>query len=324
MDKELQKERHQAKMKQLEIDRKALFEKHKLYLEIVNDFGRGIMIKPHLEQYIITFTKCSNSKFNKDLKKLIDLKLLCLETTQSASIIVITKPALMLLGVKTAQKEISLSGVWTESNFKRSVVKNEYVLKEYVAKCSNYRELRNLLKETNLIKPQGDNIDIAKAILDRAQMTTNAARAERDYQYIKAVFENKKSNLKNSRAEKTTVTRDKDTASINNLQSRHMYITDSNEFFEIAYLEISKKINYEKMKSDMDMLSKCLQHIPVEHLTIDIVVGATRGRMVEKIVAEWKKKRWGHFIHDKNGLTINIIALDVDNKYFRGTGVDIF
>lgn len=326
------KERHEAKMKQLEADRRELFKNHTIYLEIVAELGKGIMIKPHLEQYIITYTHCSKSKFNKDLKKLIDLKLLSLETTKAASIIVITKPALALLRGRESQKEVSLSGVWTETNFTRSLMKNEYILDVYAPRCASYRGLIEILNETNLVKSSGANEDIAKVILDRAKGTANEDGAEKDYKYIKDSHENKKANLKKRKSKKpaevepeeadleevakTTITRDKNFASINNLQARHMYITDSGEWFELTYMEVSKQLNYAKMKSDMDILSRCLRHIPVAHVTIDVVIPQSRKRTVEKVVAEWVRKRRIHFaITD---ITINIITLDVAGKYFRG------
>lgn len=326
MGNETRKERHRVKMDQLEADRKALFATHKMYLEIVYNFGGGILLKPQLEQYITTFLGCSVSKVNKDLKKLRDLKLLKLEPTKAVSILVITKPGLMLLKNKKCQQEVSLSGVWTENNFKKSVIKNEFIIAYAIRRegCQDYSQLVDLWGKTNVINREGDNAHIARVILDDVTGTSNELSALRDYNYIKGVLANKRANLKNNDANKMIVPgRDKYFVSINHLQARHIYIISYPRHFEFVYMEITKKINYQKFKSDMHVLSLYLQNLAVDFLTIQIVVPINRKKTIQKVVSEWTKKQRGGFVMAKGRLKIKLSYLDIDDKYFKGATINI-
>ena len=298
--------------------REQLYKEHILYFKVLQELGNGIMIKPHLEQYIIAFCNYGKSKFEKVIKKLAENKLLCVERTNSASIVMLTKPALALLKNKEVEK-VSTSSIRTNLNLKKSMMKNEYILQNYRIDMMGFREVLKMLKEEgNLISKVGDNEHIAKAIL--AYSTgTYAYNLEHEYEYLKAVKINKIAQLKNNDIEKVDV-RDKN-ASINNLQARHMYITQADLDLEIAYFEMTKHINYEKFRADFDILSKCLQFIQCDHVTINIIIETNRVRAVTATAEEWKRKRLIHFLKLAEEVTINIVPVDIQNKYLRGVDI---
>lgn len=200
-------------------------------------------------------------------------------------------------------------------------MKNEYILQNYRIDMMGFREVLKMLKEEgNLISKVGDNEHIAKAILAYST-NTYAYNLKKEYEYLKAVRRNKIAQLKNNDIEKVNIATSDKNASINNLQARHMYITQADLDLEIAYFEMTKHINYEKFRADFDILSKCLQFIQCDHVTINIIVETNRVRAVTATAEEWKRKRLIYFSMLPEEVTINIVPVDIQNKYLRGVDI---
>ncbi len=309
--------------KQLEEDRIRAFKQYKIYFIFLWEYGKGIIIKPQLEQYILQYTDYSKSTFNKHLSYLVSLKLIKIERTHSASIICVTKPLLVLLLGKREQKEVSLTGIWTNIRLSKSIFINEYILREIVPVAPTVKALNLLVGESNLLKSSGDNLDLAELIHARLS-GANLNGSSRDIKYIKECMHNKKANLKNNKLEPVEIIRDKKYGSLNNLQARHMYVVDSSPNFIIAYLEVSAPITYPKFVADINVLQKYLGHADVNSLTVDVVVGAGSSLAIENILEEWNRKKGPKFLIHKNNLVFNIVPLDLDNKYFKGVRPSVF
>lgn len=297
-----------------------LFNTHIIYFRILDELGKGIMLKPQLEQYIITLCNYSSSNFNKILKLLADSKLVTIERTKTASIVTLTCPSLAMLRDKESSKKVSTSSIRTNANFQKSIVKNEYIIATYLPLYNSYTELIGAIKEGNLINKLGDNLDVAQAILERSE-GVYIQNMQLEVDYIIAMQNNKIAQLKNNTLNKMIA--DKKDCSLNNLQARHMYITSCDSDVQIAYLEVSKPINLEKLKADMKMLSNCTQFIQADTITVDIVVDSNRLIPVNSVVREWERKYIHTLSIPKEQLTINVVSLDITNKYLKGINISL-
>ena len=305
-----------------EVLRQQLYIRYKLYFKVLDKLGRGIMLKPQLEQYIQKFEGCSKSKFDKVIKELVEQKLIRLERTKSASVLSLTNPSLRLLRNAETQAKVSTSSIRTESNLKKSIVKNEYILQTYLEQTNNFGMLISILEETNLLNANCDNLHIAKIILNRAVDTSCDSPAKAEYDYIDAVYKNKLAQLKHSKIEGNQDVRKKDKmVSVNSLQSRHMYITNAESNFEVTYMEMFKPIGYGKFKADMEVLNKYLQAIPSNTITINVVVEKHRINTMKEIIKEWERNKLQYFCLTE--VTINTIEIDTIEKYMKGVEISI-
>lgn len=323
--------------------RKDLFVQHLEYFHILDKLGKGIIIKPQLEQYILKLNNINKYKFNRDLGKLHDARLIEVMKTKSVTIIRLTKPAIMFLKNKRTLKDVSITTITTNKNLKMSLVKNEYIINTYLDKCCSLEELMAALQETNLISKSGDNEELLKKILQKYKKDAkieehNLYNLLEEISYINTVKYNKQLQLQ----EGTKTSKEKKAAyftrtSINNLQARHIYFKSLGELYskkkdrqlpdwysdvELIYMEVSNLITYEKFKRDLNIISSWLiADIYFGKVTIDVVIEPNRRSTIEDTINQWYRKRLSQFC--TRNVAFKIVEIDVTNKHLKGVNISI-
>lgn len=330
--------------------RQELFNQHVEYFQILDKLGKGIMIKPHLMEYMAKLNNTNKYKLNRDIDKLHKAKLLDVMKTKSVTIISVTSPSLMFLRNKKSVKEVSTSSVTTNRNLKMSMVKNEYIINTYLSKCNTFEELKSLLEQTNLISKTGDNEQLLKMILRKHKQDTkkkdhNFASLIEEITYIEDSKYNKALQMASPKVddegnEISKVMREINftRVSINNLQARHMYWGGMSKFYwkkrvgyseataytdvTIVYMEVTDLIGYQKFKRDMDILSEWLtSNVDFGKVTIDIAIEPSRREAMEDTIAQWRRKRISQFC--TTNVEFNIVEIDVTNKHLKGLNIAI-
>lgn len=331
--------------------RQELFIKYQEYFLLLDLLGKGIMIKPHLWEYISRFKKISKSTFERDLKKLEAENMLEIARTSTATIIGLTGPALMYLRNKKSVKAVSTTSIWTNRNLKMSTVKNEYVLNSLLTDVCSLEDLKSSIATTNLLSKTGDNTHVLRHIRERHLKETNLKTHNvqsidkeityiRDSAYNKALQLNNKTELNEEGNEIQKIKREVSVRNVtlNNLQSRHIYFKNMGEFsanyypggtqtysapITFTYLEITDLLGYKKFKSDMDTLSAWLEGIGVSFgkVVIEVVIEPNRRSAIEDTIKEWKRKRLSQFI--TGDVTFNIVEVDIRNKYIKGLNISL-
>lgn len=329
--------------------RKELFAQYLEYFLVLDKLGKGIMIKPHLQQYMLKLNNINKYKFNRDLDRLHDVRLIEIMKTKSVTIIRLTKPAIMFLKNKKTIKEVSSTTITTNKNLKMSLVKNEYIINTYLDKYCSMLELMAALEETNLVAKTGDNEKLLKGILqkykDGKKLKDHELKNLREeIEYIKESKHNKELQLQKEEFDaggnkilkikrEINFTR----TSINNLQARHIYVKSLGKLYairkehqiphwcsdvELIYMEISNLMTYEKFKRDLDVISEWLiGNIRFEKVTIEVVIEPNRRSAIEDTIKQWKRKRMRQFC--TLDVMFKIIEIDVTNKYLKGANISI-
>ena len=331
--------------------RKELFVQHLEYFHILDKLGKGIIIKPQLEQYILKLNNINKYKFNRDLGRLHDARLIEIMKTKSVTIIRLTKPAIMFLKNKRTLKDVSITTITTNKNLKMSLVKNEYIINTYLDNYCSLVELMAALEETNLIAKTGDNEQLLKKILQKHKQGTkredhDLKNLHEEIEHINAIKYNKELQIKKAEfdAEKKEIPKVKKEvnftrASINNLQARHIYFKKLGEFYlpinkngktesgwcsdvELTYVEISDLIRYEKFTRDLDILSEWLSaNIYFGKVMIEVVIEPNRRSAIEDIINQWHRKRRSQFC--TQNVAFKIVEIDVTNKNLKGVNISI-
>lgn len=320
------------------LSRQELFNEYIDYFRILDQLGKGIMIKPQLQRYILKFNDISKDTFARGLRKLEEVKLISVLKTRTVSIIGLTNPAVMLLRNKGSLKKVSASNIWTNRNLKQSTVKNQYIIEMYLEGKNSYDELKLLLDQTNLMSKVGDNACIIKNHLQREKEFAGfGAAVGRELKYLEGAYENKKSQLKGSKSKKSEITNTEIT--LNNLQSRHIYFKTLYEAvekvqnsegtktysagLEMIYMEVSDLLGREKFERDMDALSSWISTTMAvaDAVCVDVVVEPSRAECVAETIKEWHRKRLPQFC--LNSVYFQLVEVDIRDKYYRGLNIAI-
>ena len=330
--------------------RQELFIKYQEYFLILDLLGKGIMIKPHLWEYISRVKKISKSTFERDLKKLEAENMLEIARTSTATIIGSTGPALMLLRNKKYIKEVSTTSIWTNRNLKMSTVKNEYVLNNILSDGCSLEDLKGSIAATNLLSKTGDNTHVLSYIRERHLKETNLKehnmeKIDKEIKKIGDLAYNRALQLKKNdldeegkKIPKVKRVVSDDSTTLNNLQARHIYFKDMGKFncrynpggeitysapITFTYIEITDLLGYQKFKNDMDTLSAWLEGIGVSFgkVIIEVVVEPNRRSAIEDTIKEWKRKRLSQF--STGDVAFNIVEVDVRNKYLKGLNISV-
>lgn len=329
--------------------RKELFAQYLDYFHILDKLGKGIMIKPHLQQYMLKLNNINKYKFNRDLDRLHDVRLIEIMKTKSVTIIRLTKQAIMFLKNKKTIKEVSSTTITTNKNLKMSLVKNEYIINTYLDKYCSMLEFMAALEETNLIAKTGDNEKLMKKILKKYNYNGKIKDHDlknllEEIEYINDAKHNKELQIQKVEfdAQGNEIPKIKKQInftgiSINNLQARHIYVKSIGEIYsknkdtespdwvsdiQLSYIEISNLMTYEKFKRDLDVISKwLLGSIRFGEVTIEVVIEPNRRSAIEHTIKKWNINRLSQFC--KPNVMFKIIEIDVTNKYLKGVNISI-
>lgn len=309
---------------------KDLYLKHIEYFLIIHRLGKGIILKPQLEQYICEFNKISGSTINRTIKQLEEFKLIRIIKTKTVSIIGLTTWSLALLLNKDDRK-VSISTIYTNNNLAQSAKKNEYIITQLLSSLNDLNHLLVILDNTNLVSNIGDNTHILLELLKRESEFKGSMRGSLDIikdelNYVKTSNDNKKAQLKNSKKESKEIINKSIT--INNLQARHLYfkalgkakLENKNESIysaplEMVYMEMGNLLTFKKVKRDLEVLDKWLDTTlkVANRVNIYVVVESNRVEAVSDVLKQWKKK-----VKNNNPIYFKVIPIDVNNKYYKG------
>lgn len=310
---------------------KDLYFDHIEYFLIIHRLGRGIILKPQLVQYMSKLNGVSISTVNRTLKKLEEVKLIRIIKTKTVSIIGLTTPSLALVMDKD-NKKVSVTNIYTNNNLTHSSRKNEYIINHFLSSSTDLNDLLEVLNNTNLVSNAGDNSHILDDLLKREQefkgsMKSSIEIIRNELSYVKTSYENKKAQLKNSKAEsKEIINKD---ITINNLQARHLYFKELGKVqeesqgtyaapLEIVYIEMNDLLNHKKVKRDLSILNEWANTTltVANRINIYVVVESNRVEAVSDVLKEWKRKT-----NFDTPIYFKVVPIDVNQKYYKGLTV---
>lgn len=273
------------------------------YIQLIINFGNGVMLTVHIEEYFQKLNGFSKSKVYKDLRVLESYDLIEFHKLHCNNYVKLKKLAIAFIENK---KYTSVSSVSiTYRKLKKTIMINELILKHKL-KADNVNKIKDyFLKNTTLINKSKVNYEILEKFEKNDVVKYEIKK-------LKKIRENQ---LKRLNSEQIT-TNVKKEFSLNNMQARAIYITKiSDEKIKVALLDLNNNYDSRKLINNIKESYRYLRMLTDKEIEFVLILHSeNRKSYFLKRKKTIKEKLLNLRIY--NQCNLRFINLDISRKLF--------